>query len=101
MPATAKQLAGRHVPTQELALAEVNIDLGARYLAELLQEYEGRLVLALAAYNAGPKAVARWQKKNGAATGDEFVELISYRENPQVRKSGSRKLSDLSLAIWQ
>ena len=34
-----------------------NIDGGARYLAQLLSEFDGDLDLAAAAYNAGPNAV--------------------------------------------
>lgn len=37
-----------------------NVNGGAAYLAELLKEFDGDIVLSLAAYNAGPAAVRRW-----------------------------------------
>lgn len=39
---------------------KVNLMLGARYLAELEQRFDGDLELALAAYHAGPGAVEKW-----------------------------------------
>ena len=37
-----------------------NVNGGAAYLAGLLREFNGDIVLSLAAYNAGPGAVRRW-----------------------------------------
>lgn len=37
-----------------------NVDGGAAYLGQLLQQFDGDLVLALAAYDAGPEAVRRF-----------------------------------------
>jgi soluble lytic murein transglycosylase len=38
-----------------------NLEAGARYLRRLLDKYQGRLPLALAAYNAGENAVDRYR----------------------------------------
>jgi len=37
-----------------------NLEVGSRYLRSLLEDYNGDLRLTLAAYNAGPRAVARY-----------------------------------------
>ena len=37
-----------------------NVDVGSRYFRSLMKEYKGDLELTLAAYNAGPAAVARY-----------------------------------------
>lgn len=56
MPATAKDLQVRNCFS-----VEQNIDGGCRYLRYLLDEFDGELRMALAAYNAGPGAVKKYQ----------------------------------------
>lgn len=55
MPATAAEL-----NVKDSFHPEKNIEGGSRYLRYLLKTYRGDLDLALAAYNAGEKAVARY-----------------------------------------
>ncbi len=55
MPETARSLAADPGDTQQ------NIDAGTRLLRDLLVKYDGDVVKALAAYNAGPGAVERYQ----------------------------------------
>jgi soluble lytic murein transglycosylase-like protein len=55
MPDTAKQLG----VSDPLDPAQ-NVDGGARLLRSLLDQFGGRLDMALAAYNAGPAAVERY-----------------------------------------
>lgn len=44
----------------QMSATEANIELGSWYIRHLLDRYDGSLVQALAAYNAGPTAVDRW-----------------------------------------
>lgn len=59
---------------------QTNIELGTAELKQLLDQYRADLPRALAAYNAGKAAVAKWESRFPRAEDDEFVEAISFRE---------------------
>ncbi|MDR7402094.1 MAG: transglycosylase SLT domain-containing protein [Armatimonadota bacterium] len=79
IPATAEATAGRPVDLRQLMDPAVNIDLGAAYVGAMVRRFGGDLILALAAYNAGPAAAGRWSRgpRNDP---DVFVESIPYAE---------------------
>ena len=62
MPSTASELAGGRLEGARLKDPALNSRLGARYLRQLLEQWGGNPVLAVASYNAGPGAVAHWLK---------------------------------------
>jgi len=53
-----------------------NIMGGARYLKELIQRFEGELQLAIAAYNAGPKAVEQYNRIPPYQETENFVKAV-------------------------
>jgi soluble lytic murein transglycosylase len=55
------------------------IRLGTAQLANLVERYDGLIVPALAAYNAGPAAVDRWLPAMPIA-GDVWLENIPFNE---------------------
>jgi soluble lytic murein transglycosylase len=95
MPETATRLAqDAGLPAPSLAALfepRVNIDLGSRYLAQLLSRFGGRIAPAIASYNAGPHAVARWIEGSALAD-DEWVEAIPYEQTRAYTKRVLRSL---------
>jgi soluble lytic murein transglycosylase len=85
MPATGQWLApGAGVSSFDpslLAVPEINLRMGARYLRDQLRRYGGKRDLALAAYNAGPGRADRWRRELGyGGDPDAFRERIPFAE---------------------
>lgn len=84
MPSTARQTARKSgIKHRDSFLydPEYNIQLGSRYLNELLGKYNGNRILAAAAYNAGPHRVNTWIKKTSLALPfDVWIETIPFKE---------------------
>ena len=58
---------------------DYNIRLGQAYLNELLEQFDGSYILALAAYNAGPSRARRWIDSYGDPR-DPSVDPINWIE---------------------
>ena len=84
MPATAAELkADPHDPKQ-------NVMAGTQYLKELLLRYDGDVAKALAAYNAGPGAVDRYQGVPPYRETVQYVDKVLRRylaTTPAVRST--------------
>ncbi len=95
MPETARRAAGQIALVEfhddDLFAPPINIRLGAAYLAELLERFDGRSSAAIASYNAGPEAVTRWLAGNPAED-DIWVEAIPYDQTRAYVKRVLRSL---------
>ncbi|MCH9784079.1 MAG: transglycosylase SLT domain-containing protein [Gammaproteobacteria bacterium] len=85
MPGTARKVArdaGQTPPdARQVMDPDINVALGTRYLAELLERFNGNRVLALAAYNAGPHRVDDWlAEEEDAVPADVWIESIPFYE---------------------
>ncbi|MBP6986571.1 MAG: lytic transglycosylase domain-containing protein [Alphaproteobacteria bacterium] len=96
MPQTASYLAKKHGYAHENKKLhqdpQYNILLGTHYLKEMLDEFNGSYVLAIAAYNCGPNPVKKWIEKFGDPRTDQvdtldFIERIPYAETREYVKS--------------
>jgi soluble lytic murein transglycosylase len=65
---------------------ETNIRLGASYIGSLLAKFGHEVPLAAGAYNAGPRAMARWCAQHGAHPTDELIELIAFAQTREYVK---------------
>ncbi len=91
IPATAREMASFNRQTlnhpEKLFDPEFNIMLGTTYLRYLSKRFNGEKEKMLAAYNAGPHRVIRWQKLPGSGEVDVFIENIEYEQTRDyVRK---------------
>lgn len=81
--------------TSDLLDPYANVDVGSRYLRSLMKDYKGDLELALAAYNAGPAAVARYggvppYRETRAYVRKVLARYEEYSRRANEARSGAR-----------
>ena len=108
MPRTAQGIArsmGLNYSRKRLTSSTAhNVALGSRYLDDLIDRYDGSYLLALAAYNGGPRNVARWIAANGDPRRDPDIDIIDWIEMipiPETRNYVQRVLEGTQVYRWQ
>jgi len=102
MPATGRRTARKYsIPlssTQSLYEPEQNIRIGTAYLKQVMEQYDRNVVLASAAYNAGPQRVDRWLPEEQKRPAESWIAAIPYGE---TRKYVQRILAYAAIYDWR
>jgi soluble lytic murein transglycosylase len=97
MDTTAEEVAAKlRAEEYDLFDGKTNIRLGVYYLADLLRRFEGSLIPALSAYNAGASRTRGWLRSSGLPL-DLWLETIPYGE---TRNYCRNVLSAAALYCW-
>lgn len=83
LPSTAREIARKlQLPfqTDHLFRPDLNVQIGATFLKSLFDRLGGKWEQTLAAYNAGPGRVAKWQQWGEFREPAEFIETIPFDE---------------------
>lgn len=107
MPATARQTARRMgLPYRYESLtydAEYNMRLGRYHLQEVVDEFDGSYILAMAAYNAGGHRARRWIQDYGDPRTDE-IDPIDWLESipfSETRNYVQRVMENVQIYRWR
>lgn len=102
LPSTAKEIAKKndidYFP-QKLYDPEYNMTLGSMYLQHMIDNYDGSLIMGIAAYNAGPGNVYKWVQKWGKPEHsiDGAVDWIENIPFSETRNYVQRVLENLQV----
>lgn len=95
---TARKIGMKNFSSNQLLEARYNIPIGSRYLKMMYDNFNGNMILATAAYNAGPHRVKSWLPKSGCMEPDIWIENIPFYE---TRNYVKRVLSYASIYDWR
>ena len=102
MPKTGRITAKKHnIPLSSTSLLykpDKNIMIGSAYLKQVMEEYDDNIVLASAAYNAGPHRVKRWLPKDEEKPATRWIAMVPFNE---TRDYIQRILAYMAIYDWR
>lgn len=100
-PETAKEIeklsGGSTFELSDLRDPELNIRYGTFYLRHLIDRFDGDVVAALAAYNAGPSQAERWGGRSMTIDDIDYDETRGYVKKVLEKQREYRHKYDLEL----
>ena len=94
LPSTAA-----HYGVSDLHDPYQNLSAGAKHLRGLLDQYDGDVTLALAAYNAGAGAVKRYGGVPAYAETQDYVKKVETKMGRTPKRSGGRLLTSKTAKV--
>ena len=108
LPGTAKDVAGRAgLPFSQARLtsdAGYNATLGARYLSEQIDRFDGSYILTFIAYNAGPRRASEWVERYGDPKGKSIEDVVDWVERipfSETRSYVQRCMENYQVYKWR
>ena len=102
MPRTGKVTAKKNnIPLPSTGLLyqpDLNITIGSAYLKQVMEEYDDNIVLASAAYNAGPHRVKRWLPEGEEKPATRWIAMVPFNE---TRNYIQRILAYMAIYDWR
>jgi len=102
MPKTGRVTAKKHnIPLSSTSLLyepDKNIMIGSAYLKQVMEEYDDNIVLASAAYNAGPHRVKRWLPEDEEKPATRWIAMVPFNE---TRDYIQRILAYMAIYDWR
>jgi transglycosylase-like protein with SLT domain len=95
-PATAKQYG-----VTDIKDPQQNIDAGTHYISDLLKQYDGDEKKALAAYNAGPTAVAQYNGVPPFKETKDYVKAVQDHKTANYQNSTEFKPTEEDAKMFQ
>ena len=104
MPSTAKMLSNqekiKYNQDQLLEDSSYNIQLGSRYIHDLINQFDGSYVYAISAYNAGPSRIKKWSKDYTTSNIIDWIELIPFKETRYYVKNVLRNVQFYKILLY-
>lgn len=102
MPKTGRVTAKKHnIPLASTSLLyqpDKNISIGSAYLKQVMEAYDDNIVLASAAYNAGPHRVKRWLPEDKEKPATQWIAMVPFNE---TRNYIQRILAYIAIYDWR